>query len=265
MVETRYAAVVDSYINLGDCYDREALLPHRQEIIAAADAVSREFPGVGRCLKAASGVAEQIRAQALTDSALTRLEKRAAGVISREFGGRCRRAGKVTKRFLSGVTPQGVICFFETAQLQCERLYDLDSVYGLGDIFLKKLLAGAVASGRDVVVCPDPKDPENRIEHLLVPELSVAFVSSGVFNAFQGKAYRRMRLDGVLEKSVMAQNRARLRFMQKTGRALVDEAVDILSGIKANQDVLESIYTPHVDAARVGELAEKTASELLAL
>ncbi|MBQ9980396.1 MAG: hypothetical protein IJP23_05005 [Oscillospiraceae bacterium] len=265
MVETRYAAAVDSYINLGAFYNRTALAPRRRDIIDACDAYRADYPGVYRCLRAALAVKEQGRATVLTDAALTKLEKRAVGVISREFGGRSRRSGKMTKRLLSGVTPKGRLCFYDTVKANYSRIYELDTAWGLSDVFLKKLLAGALASGWDVIACPDPLSPENRLEHLLVPELSAAFVTSGPESAFEGAAYRRLRLDGAIEKEHLAANRQRLRFMQKTARAITGEAVAMLAGIKEKHDVLEAIYNPHVDFDGISALAEDTAAEILNL
>ncbi|MFQ7857084.1 MAG: hypothetical protein ACLRIS_20120 [Flavonifractor plautii] len=81
------------------------------------------------------------------------------------------------QRFLGGVTWKGVLCQFETVDALCKRVYELADTYGLAHSMLTHLAAGALASGHDVIVCPSPLFPD-RMEHLLIPSLSLAFVSA---------------------------------------------------------------------------------------
>ena len=56
---------------------------------------------------------------------------------------------------------------------------------------LAHLLSGALKAGYDVVACPSPMAPD-RLEHLLIPQLSLAFLSSSPAHPYPGKAYRRL-------------------------------------------------------------------------
>ena len=100
----------------------------------------------------------------------------------------------------------------------------------------------------------------DRLAHLLIPQLGLAFLSSG--GGFSPKPYRRIRLDGAAETDVLRRSRPRLRFARKVSAALVDEAVDSLAQAKAMHDVLEGIYNPHVSFDRVEEMAHSIWEEL---
>ncbi|MCI9156901.1 MAG: hypothetical protein HFF44_08200 [Lawsonibacter sp.] len=123
------------------------------------------------------------------------------------------------------------------------------------------LLAGAAANGYDVVACPDPMAPD-RLAHLLIPQLDLAFVSVSGTQDFPGKPYRRIRLDAAADGETMRRSRPRLRFAKKVSAALVEEAVDSLAQAKAMHDDLEAIYNPYVDFSLVDEIAQDIWEEI---
>ena len=145
---------------------------------------------------------------------------------------------------------------------QCEKVYELVDRYGFANELLAHLLAGAVNGGYDVVACPDPMAPE-RLEHLLIPERSLAFVSTTAERPFPDEPYRRLRLEAMADEELLQRSRPRLRFAQKVSAALVEEAVDSLAQAKSMHDDLEGLYNPYVDFDRVNDVAEKITWEIL--
>ena len=117
-------------------------------------------------------------------------------------------------------------------------------------------LAGALAAGWDVIACPSPLFPD-RLEHVLIPELSLAFVTGTPSLPYPGRPYRRVRLEAMVEPELLRRNKARLKFSRKVAAALTEEAVDALAQAKAMHDELEAIYNPHVDFDRVHARAEE--------
>ena len=116
-------------------------------------------------------------------------------------------------------------------------------------------------AGYDVVACPSPMAPD-RLEHLLIPQLSLAFLSSSPAHPYPGKAYRRLLLDNAVSADLLRRSRPRLRFSQKITSALMDEAVDSLSQAKAMHDDLEALDHPYVNFELVDETALAIAAEL---
>ena len=108
---------------------------------------------------------------------------------------------------------------------------------------LTHLAAGALAAGHDVIVCPSPLFPD-RMEHLLIPSLSLAFVSASPSLPYPKRPYRRIRLDAMADAELLRRNKARLKFSRKVSAALVEEAVDSLAQAKAMHDELEGLYNP---------------------
>ena len=262
VIEPKYPGVIERYVNLGCCYDTAALSSLRGEIMGCMTGYKDCYLRAYRCLDAATQIASDMRATLLTPALEEKMQKRAAGILSREVRRQKGRApGRVTQRFLSAVTHKGEMTLFETALTQCSRIYELSDSYGLSHTMLSYLLAGITAAGYDVIACPSPMAPE-RLEHLLVPQLGLAFLSSTAAT-IPGHPYRRIRLDAMVGTELLRRSRPRLRFSKKVSAALVEEAVSSLAQAKEMHDALEALYNPHVDFNRVDAMAREIIGEII--
>ena len=265
MVEPKYPGVVEQYVNMGNCYDRGELSGLREEIISCMAGYKGCYQRAYRCLGAAAEIFEDARTTLLTQPLAEKLARRAQGILAREVPrNRSAVPGQVKQRFLGAVTHRGPMCLFDTASAQCERIYTLADSYGLSHELLVRLLTGITAEGYDVVACPDPMAPD-RLAHLLVPQLSLAFLTVTAAQPFPGTSSRRIRLDTAADGDLLRRSRARLRFTRKVSAALVEEAVDSLAQAKSMHDDLEALYNPHVDFALVDQIAQRVGDEILSL
>ncbi len=263
VVEPKYPGVVDRYVDLGSSYDLAGLRSRREEIMAAMDGYKSFYPRAYRCLGAAASITEDARSALLTEELSQRMARRAAGILSREI--RPRRGvepGQVKQRFLGAVSCQGTLCLYDTALAQCGKIYELADRYSLAHPLLSHLLAGAVRAGYDVVACPDPMAPD-RLAHLLIPQLSLAFLSSDPAHPFPGEPFRRLRLDAMADQDLLRRLRPRLRFTRKVSDALMEEAVACMAQAKETHDALEQLYNPFVDFDQVNASARAIAEELM--
>ena len=262
MVEPKYPGAVERYINMGDCYDKEALWPLKEAIMNCMAGYKGCYQRAYRCLGAAAEIVEDQRAALLTDALSQKLAKRARGILSREIPRQKPDApGQVKQRFLGAITHRGELCLYGTALAQCGRAYVLFDSCGLAHELLLHLLAGAIDNGYDTIACPDPMAPD-RLAHLLIPQLGLAFLTASPALPFPGKPYRRIRLDTAADGELLRRSRPRLRFARKVSAALMDEAVDSLAQAKAMHDDLEAIYNPHVDFGLVEKMAQDIWQEI---
>ena len=215
-----------------------------------------------RCLGAAAAIQEDLRATLTTPALEERLAKRAKGILSRELKARPALPGQVKQRFLGAVTHKGVITLYDTALIQCPKVYELHDRCGLAHGLLTHLLSGAVAKGYDVVACPDPMAPQ-RLAHLLIPQAGLAFLSVTPGQSPAEKPWRRVRIETGVGGDLMRRSRPRIRFAQKVGEALMEEAVASLAQAKAMHDDLEAIYHPYVDFSLVDRTAQELAQTIL--
>lgn len=172
-----------------------------------------------------------------------KLLKRAAGIISREIpkkGG----VGSLKKRYIDAVTPKGYSRLYSTVTAIAGRVYDIEDGAALGGSMLKYIAETAANRGYDCLICPSPM--ENRLLHVVIPELSLAFVTSDHRAKYKGDAHRRVRLDGYLS-TASREDKAACRAMVRVGKVIESEACRLLQKAAALDGKIDELLTPHID------------------
>ena len=258
VVEPRYPAAVDRYVDLGRFYDLTAAKEAVSEVKEHTRAYKAAYVRSYHSLKAA----RQVELDAVTAVGKTfdreRADRRVSGIIARELRGKGNQAGKTTRRFLGSITHRGYIWRFDSVDALCPKVYEFADSWELAGPALSQLHDTAVKNGWDTIACLAPEEP-SRIEHLLIPALGLAFVTSRPGMDYGKKPYRRIRLDAMTEPV----GKARLRFQTRMAALLREEGVAALKEAKASHDALEAVYNPYVDFDGVRALAALEAGRML--
>lgn len=253
VVEPQYPAAVDRYVNLGRFYDIAAAKEARAEVVRYTKAVSAAYQRAYRAFGAARQMSDSAAALMLEGLDAGKLLRRTDGIIGRELRGKGS-GGKDAYRFLGSLTCQGPVWRFDTVQALCPKVYQIQDVYGLAAPVLQRLHGAAAARGYRSIVCPDPEHMD-RIQHLLLPELELAFVTSRAGMIYSGPSYRKVRLDAMIDPAYHKRYKARLKFSARVADALREEGLEALREAKAAHDQLEAVYHPHVDFEGVSRCA----------
>lgn len=257
VIEPQYPAAVDRYVDLGRFYDLTAAKAAAKEVKARTHAYKAAYVRAYHSLKAARQVELDAVAAVGKSFNRERLDRRVKGIITRELRARGD-GGKTTRRFLGSITHKGYIWRFDSVKALCPKVYEFTDTWELAGPALARLHAAATEKGWDTIVCLSPEDP-SRIEHLLIPKLGLAFVSSCPGMDYGEKPYRRVRLDAMTE----TEGKSRLRFQTRMTSLLREEATAALKDAKRNHDALEAVYNPYVDFDGVRALAALEAGRLL--
>lgn len=261
VVEPRFPAAADRYVNLGDFYDVDAAKAGRAEIMHHSGACSAAYRAAYLALGAAAQLAENTAQLAVENFDESRLLRRADGIINRELRGRG--DGRADGyRFLGSVTWKGEVWRFDTVEQLCPRVYELQDTYGLAAGFLARIHEAARSRGYGAILCPDAENM-CRLQHVLFPELGLAFVTSRDGMRYHGESFRRIRVDALLAGEGFSAARSRLRIMEKLQRSLREEGIRSLREAKENHDRLEAVYRPHVDFAGIDALTNREISRWL--
>ena len=261
VLEPRCMGARERYVDLSPCYDVARTKALRAELAAQTERYRAAYGEAYHILRALGGVDEERRALARAGLNEAKLLRRAAGIAAREWKGRSGREGREVNAFLGGVTCQGTLCRFDTADALCPRVYELCDSCGLAVPMLRTLERAARAAGQDAIVCRDPLRPAEP-QHLLLPSLGLAFLTTNEDRPYRGKPYRRIRIDAMAEEGLTRAQRAHLRFIRRVRRALEEEAVGALARAKAGHDALEALYHPCVDFTRVQAMWEAETERL---
>lgn len=258
VIEPKYPAAVDRYVDLGRFYDLTAAKAAAEEVRVRTREYQAAYARAYHCLRAARQV--ELAAAASVERTFDRekLERRTAGIIARELRRRGGERGRTARRFLGSITHRGYVWRFDSVDALCPRVYELDDSWELAGEALAVLHGAASEKGWDTIACCAPEDP-SRLEHLLIPGLGLAFVTSRPNMAYGKKPFRRVRVDTMAQP----EGRARLRFQARMAALLRGEGVAALKEAKAGHDALEAVYNPYVDFDGVRTLAALEAGRLL--
>lgn len=257
-MEPRYPAAVERIVDLGRFYDLTAAKASRDEVVAQVRAERSAYLRAYHSMKAARQVELDTEEAARRAMDWHRAERRTNGIIARELHRRGREAGETELRFLGSLTHRGFVWRFDTVDALCPRVYELEDSFGLGAELLRRVREAASAAGWNTIACVSPEAPK-QIEHLLIPGLGLAFVTSGNGMRYGGKPCRRVRLDALAHPV----NRARTRFETRMTGLLREQAAAALGEAREAHLALEAVYRPYVDFDGVRGQAVLETSRLL--
>lgn len=233
----------EEIVSFGDALDTAALAAQREDIEAAAAENAAAHARARRILGGATALFVDrltLATRALNEEKLKKIVVRlmktelSAATHPVPFCGEQR-------RFLSAVTPQGLLAYPETPALLCPRLIALDDPFcAAAQAVLQELRIAAAQCDLPRIVCPHPLLPD-RIAHLLLPSAGVGFVTRDrTFSAVCPA--RTLHLRRVYDEAVLRANKNRTAFDKKGEQELLSAATDALADAKNAHDLLEIPY-----------------------
>ena len=174
----------------------------------------------------------------------TRMMPRTEGIGSEEL------------RLLSAVTPKGEMFYQGTAQALADKFIVFRDDYGaVSRLLLELIRAEALTRGYHIITCPCAMHPEDKIDHILIPELKLAFLTDNRWHPVHLPSVQAVRCTRFLDRENLAAYRARLRFNERAAAELLEQASALMAQAKSCHDELETYYRAAVDFGKVDEAA----------
>lgn len=262
VMEPKYWGAVDSILPLDSCIDREKLAPYRDEVIAVVDACADAHK---RCCGFLGAAANLLHDSARIAGQFTDVDKvlRSARRFSdREFGPPQGR-GREWRRFLSAVTPEGIVTFHGTLCALCPRIVSLEDEYGVAaPLFLKEVRDLALEADLELFTCACPVQPQ-KLEHLLIPSLGLGLTTSNSFHKADFPVYRRIHAARFTDADGLRSKKQILSFNRRAARELVNEAISIAGAAKNIHDTIESYYKQAMDWESVDLMTDAVVDRFL--
>lgn len=261
VIEPRYPAAVERYVNLGQFYNIAAAKSAKAEIMQRTDECSTAYRQAYRALGAARHMEDSADALAAEGLDRERLVRRTKGIIAREIRGKGSGEG-VRYRFMGSVTCKGIVERIDSVQNLCPRVYFLHDSFSLAAPMLRGIYEAARAREYGVILCPDPEHMD-RLHHLLIPELGLGFVTVGQDGEYGVTPYRRIHVNEMVSSDHMRKWKGRLKLLGKMKRTLLQEGIQALSEAKAAHDALEALYHPNIDTVGLDEYTAQEAARIV--
>ncbi|MCX7615596.1 MAG: hypothetical protein N2Z65_07575 [Clostridiales bacterium] len=263
VTEPKYPGAFETYLNFADFWDSSKIKKNYTDIVALNSAIKQCYRRAYGFISAASKVSDEMFATILPFTEIAKIEKRTKGIISREIHNKSTSEGVVKKRFLSSFTPKGILFLSDTVSSLFNRVYRLSDTYGLSHFMLSSIVKASCAAGHDTYVCYCPMNPEGKIDHVLIPDLSLAFVTTNDNLPYSDDSDRHIRLDAYINRDQYLDTRDQLRQWKKNYQLLLDQALQSIHTANSFHDKLETYYVPAMDFSKVNKLFDELCPKIL--
>jgi hypothetical protein len=258
-----YAGVAQKILNLGEFWDDVVLEENYEEII---NVTNENLKWHKRCRNFVSALTSlyadtyTIGQEALNSKKLDAfIERLSAKVLPKSKN---IDDGKTEFAQLSALTPDGYITLLNTIKDYKNVFILNDSYFAGSDLMLRDFATVATMKGYDVVISECTLFSPDVYEHLLIPSLSTAFISSTPINSNQIENAKIINFQRFYDKAAIAQKKQRLAFNKKASDEIIAEAILALSNAKKIHDDIEAYYIKAMDYEKVNSLCDKLINEI---
>lgn len=261
IVDPQNPGAVDTILHLGEYWNGEVIRQYKSHIMQSNQKIRRWFGYAYNSLKGASALMDSITCTYNEMMTPGELYREGAGIINRELSRHpiTLSEGKRKKYFASAITPKGLINHLPSIIKGYETIYCFMAPVGFRtDSVLKTISENTVHRGFITEEFYCPMMPGSKIEHLLIPELSLAFITLNPYHDMDTTG-----LDAEIKTLEMCEfidwNRTEpfmdtIRSYEEQIGMLINQTVGLLKKAKAEHDLLESFYIPNMNFQKIEEL-----------
>ncbi len=241
---------VDEILNMGECWIEESFKDYRKQIIDISREVGKNFKRAYKFLGSAKLVHDDwssLNGEALSFSKLNLLkEELKENLLKSPIGF----LGTDRHLFATAFTPNGIVTFIDTLYKDYKNVYVFNGGPGTGKSdMLKYISEEALRRGFYVEIYHDPFIPE-RIEHVIIPDLSTALLTSNEINKklIPGN---QIYMEDYCNKSVLEKYRSEIDYNKNLFYELTDKALNLIANAKLLHDEMEKYYIQAMDFEKV--------------
>lgn len=251
MLDPVYPGARDALINLGGAWDAALLREQKDEIIRLSNEVNDCHAEAAAYVSAAGALLRRCRsiaARHVDEKAVRavlgglRLPQSAEGAHEREY------------RLLSAVSVGRVEFFEHTLGALCAEVIAVSDEWGAASgLLLERVANAAREADRPAIVCPCSVIAE-KTDHVLLPDLGVAFTCANPFHDAASLAAR--RIEGLYTR-IPERELSALRALTARAGELIASACAAVALSKALHDELERIYVAAMDFSKLDALYDE--------
>ncbi len=261
ILEPKMLGVTEEIVYLGEFLNSEKL--NAKEIIPLYKENTLYHKKASRYLGAASRLLDDSYALVCNSVNMDKVEQTALR-LCREFFPDKGKRGTQTKRFLSGFTPNGYVLLEESLTRFAQTIFAVEDEYGaVSSVILSFVRQYALQAGYNVITCPCAMSPHRKTDHIIVPELGLAFCTTNWFMPITVDTSRRIHARRFWDALHLAEYKNRLRFNRRAAEELLDGAYANLKEAKSVHDSLENHYIQAMDFQGVSTRLTKLEEILL--
>lgn len=249
-----YPAVCEEILNFGEFWDK-AKIDNANDVINITDKNKALHKTASRYLKAAG---QLLFDNYKTASACTNKTKVAhfASSLCKKYIPKNDGTAYEWVRFIGGITPKGTVCYTDTITEECKSIIVIDDeYYASSNIIMEKIREYSLRNGYEIITLKNPFLPSLITDHIIIPELSLAFVTENSYASFDCDS-RRIHARRFTSNTALHNSFKRLKFNKKVFKNILSSASDTLKQAKTVHDQLESYYIGAMNFEKLNEFAD---------
>lgn len=255
-LDPKYPAVCETILNFGDFWNEENINENKSEIIEFTNENKRLHKSASRYIKSAGLISEDTLnlSESITDKdkCLSFANKLCKKYIPKTNG-----HSKEELRFLSGITPKGIVFFGNTPLNAFKTNIILEDEYGFAsNIIIKKLREYALSQNHEIITIKNCLLPSLMLDGIIIPKLSLSFMRETSYLKFD-TSIRRIHAKRFIKPNEFIKKQKRLKTNSKNFLTLTQNASEILKLAKSTHDQLEKYYIKAMDFDRLNEFLEE--------
>lgn len=255
---------VDSIIHLGDFWNEDGIRKNKDDLINNNERISSIFSRAYNYLAAAGKMYDNL--SSIYETAINHVEfyKISAKIVGDELAHHeiSSRQGDIKKYFASAITPGGFEHYLSTILKGFRKIYMIQAPVGVSsERMLSLFMESAVYRGFPVEAYYCPMKPAVKVEHLLIPDLNLAFVTSNQYHSLDPSTLDAQEvilidLENMIHYDAIRYQENILEDSKKKMEELMEKAIFCLSQAKKEHDDLEKYYVPNMDFLKIDELRQ---------
>ncbi len=264
--EPIYPGVGGNIIDLGIGWEPQKM--SKAAIIQKIDAKKSIYKSCYALLKGAKSIQDGVYSPLEKHLSISKI-KTAADKLLRQnaLWEKTDRYARVTRRFLSGISPDGRITFCDTFLQLGKNIIILEDRWMVSHVMLSILEQHLTENGIDHINCYHPLFGESRLQHLIVPDVNLSIITrDGLFplEIPEESIVRKINLQGMMEKTYIDQHKNKLAFIKRIERELLNLATDKLNEARKLHLEIEQEYAKGTDFSKADQLKEKLINNIFA-
>lgn len=270
VVDPQTPGAVDTILHLGEYWDGAGLKQCKDHILQSNKKIKRWFSYAYNDLKAAAALRASITDTYQEMMLPGELYKEAAGIVNRELSKYpvTLSEGKRNKYFASAITPDGIVNHVPSLVKDYSQMYGISTPVGFRtDIPLKIISENIVHRGFSVEEYYCPMMPEYGLEHLLVPELDLAFVTLNNYHDMDlcecCPDVKTLEMRDFVDWNRIEPYMESISYCENNSDMLIQQAIGSLKMAKAEHDILEGFYVPNMNFEKIEELKREIIGKIV--
>ena len=239
-IDPLYPAVCEEILNFGQFWD-SGKITDKNEILNITDQNKALHKSVSKYLNAAGQIMLDSYKIALSYTKKAEAKAFAERIIKKHIP---KNSGTPYEwvRFIEGITPEGIISYPETVTEECKNVIVISDKYrACSNIIMNEIRNYCLINGYEIITLKNPFLPSVIIDHIIIPELNLAFVTEDNSILFETPA-RRIHSRRFTSNKLLHKSAGHLKLNRKVINSLLDTAVNMLQEAKAVHDKLEKHY-----------------------